>query len=176
MKVKESLEERRNLLERRANAVRSRLLLAIDALDARRQRVEAIGARAKDVAVPAILSLAGIALLVGAAGAGLGWYLIARRRRRFGHRLAMRAAGELRRRIRSLDLVSPPPLGRRVLDKVAISAASVIATALAKRTVQRLLTDGGRAGIGARDGRDVSISTYPGHAGRSDILVRGGAF
>jgi hypothetical protein len=133
MSDKNTIEEQRDLLERRANAVRSRLLLAVDALDARRQRVEQIGARAKDLAVPALLSVAGVIAAASAVGFGISYYLFSRRHRRISERL--------KDGVRSLDLVRPPSLGRRLLERTALTVMSVLVTTLAKRAASRFVRD-----------------------------------
>jgi hypothetical protein len=150
MSEKTSFEERRDLLERRANAVRSRLFLAIDALDARRHRVEELGVRAKKAAVPMLLSVAGVVVLVGAVGVGAGWYLVSRRRRRLSERF--------RDSIRSLDLVRPPSLGRRLVERVALTIASVVVSAIAKRAAADTVAGRPVFGIGKQD---VKVESRP---------------
>jgi hypothetical protein len=138
-----SRDERMARLERRASVVRSRLLRAVDALDARRQQVARIGAQAKSVAVPAVLSVAGIAAVVGAGVLLLGASLFKRRRRSLSSRAA--------HAIQGLELVRPPSLARRVFEKVTLALVSFAATELAKRSAKNFF-DGrlpdGRLAIG----------------------------
>ena len=119
-----STAERIHRLERRADVTRSRLLRAVDALDARRHRAVAAGQQAARIAKPVSASLVGIVAVFGAGAWAVGRLMRSRRR----PSLAARAGAMVR------DLtVARPSLTRRIFDSVAISIATYAATALVKQ-------------------------------------------
>ena len=149
-----SLDVTMEALERRATTVRSRLLRAIDALDVRRQQVTQLGARAKQMARPIGISLLGLAVLLGAGVVLLGVALRSRRRP-----LKSRFRGV----IQQWGLMRPatPSLGRRILERLALTLASALAAELGKR-VSKNVIDGrlpdGRLAIG----RALALRRNPG--------------
>jgi hypothetical protein len=126
-----SPEEKRRILEREAEIVQSRLLRAVDALDARRQRVVSAGKRAKSLALPFAISVLGVAALVGAGVYLLGKAAVSRKHASFGYRL--------RTAIKDMDLVARPSLGRRIFEKVALAAVTMAANELGRRAGKNLL-------------------------------------
>jgi hypothetical protein len=139
-----SADEQIDILKRRADVVRSRLLRAVDALDARRHQVKWIGAHATSLAVPALLSVAGVLTLFGASAAFFVLGTRARRRRSLGYRASLA--------LQKLDFVGRPSLARRVLERVTLSIAGIAATQIAKLVTQNVV-DGrrpdGRLAVGA---------------------------
>lgn len=143
------VDERMKRLERRARVIRSRLLRAVDALDARRHQVVEVGQHAKQIVKPAALSLLGIAALFGASVFAFGLALKVRRRRSLSYRLSEAVKGlELGKR---LNLVDQPSLPRRVFEKITISVMTYAASELAKQLTKNLV-DGrlpdGRLAVG----------------------------
>ena len=143
------VDERMKRLERRAKVIRSRLLRAVDALDARRHHVVEIGTHAKEVAKPAALSLLGIAALFGASVFAFSLALKAKRRRSLKFRLTEGLKDlQLGKR---LDLFPQPSLSRRIFEKVTLSVMTFAATELAKR-MSKNVVDGrlldGRLAVG----------------------------
>lgn len=140
---KKSPDERMELLERRAKVVRSRLLRAVDALDARRHQVVEIGDTAKKLAVPAAAAVIGVAAVLGIGVFALGMAFRSRRRSTFVER-AVDA-------IRDLDLSPRPSLGKRVFDRAALTIVTIATTELARRAVKNVI-DGrlldGRLAVG----------------------------
>ena len=143
------VDERMKRLERRARVIRSRLLRAVDALDARRHHVVEVGEHAKEVAKPAALSLLGIAALFGASVFAFSLALKVRRRRSLSYRMS-----EAIKRFdlgKRLNLVDQPSLARRVFEKITISVTTFAASELAKR-LSKNLVDGrlpdGRLAVG----------------------------
>jgi hypothetical protein len=138
-----SVDDRMSRLERKAKVVQSRLLRAVDALDARRHQVTEIGHQAKKLAVPAALSVLGMAALVGVGALSIGFVLRSRRRRSLSSRFS--------HAIRRMDLVHQPSLGKRIFDKVALSLVTFAATEVAKH-VMKNVADGrlldGRLAVG----------------------------
>ena len=161
------VDERMKRLERRAKVIRSRLLRAVDALDARRHHVVEIGEHAKEVAKPAALSLLGIAALFGASVFAFGLALKARRRRSLSYRLSQGISRlDLGKR---LNLVPKPSMARTLFEKVALSVMTFAATELAKRLAQNLV-DGrmpdGRLAVGkALDQHHARLSHAPSNGG-----------
>lgn len=130
-----SPDERMDLLERRATVVRSRLLRAVDALDARRHQVVEIGDTAKRLAVPAAAIVVGVAAILGIGAFALGMTVRSRRRKTFVERAT--------EAIRELDLSPRPSLGKRVFDRAALTVVSIATTELARRALKNVL-DGRR--------------------------------
>ncbi|MBX3206997.1 MAG: hypothetical protein KF764_18265 [Labilithrix sp.] len=119
------------LLERQANVVRTRLLRAVDALDARRHQVVEIGAQAKKMVKPAAISLFGAAALLGVSALALGLGLRRRRRRSL--------PGAVSRALRGLDVVPKPSLSWRVFESVAVSVMTFAATELVKQAAKNFI-------------------------------------
>jgi hypothetical protein len=126
-----SIADRMEMLERRANAVRSRLFRAVDALDERRHQVARISSSARKVAVPALLSALGVAVLLGAGVVSLGMAIRTRRRARLSARM-----GSI---FRGLVPVRQASFGRRALDKIGMSLLTFAVTQIAKRASSDLL-------------------------------------
>ncbi len=162
------VDERMKRLERRAKVIRSRLLRAVDALDARRHHVVEIGEHAKAVAKPAALSVFGIAVLFGASAFAFSLALRASRRRSLSYRLGEGIRGlHLGQR---LDLFPRPSLSRRVFEKITLSVMTFAATELAKR-LSKNVVDGrlldGRLAVGqALDEHHTRLSHTPTNGGR----------
>jgi hypothetical protein len=153
--------ERMKLLERRAKFTRSRLLRAVDALDARRRQVVQIGEDAKALAKPAALSLAGVAALVGAGALAIGLVLRSRRRRSFGYRL-----GET---LREAGIIEQPSFARRLVEKVSITVVGLAATEVVKRMTINALD--GRA----PDGRKIMEKALEVRRAELGMAGRGGS-
>lgn len=143
MSTAEDTDQKMELLERRAKVIRSRLLRAVDALDARRHQVVEVGETAKKLAVPAAAAIVGIAVIFGASAFAFSMAWRARRRRSLGARIA--------EAIRELDLSARPSLARRLFDRTALTIVSIATTELARRALKNVL-DGrlldGRLAIG----------------------------
>lgn len=127
--------EDRERLERRANAIRARLMRTIDALDLRRHQVSEIGHYAKRVAKPVVLAFVGLAVVSAGATYGVVSALRKRRRRRWDRRLG-RTLGPIARQLR---VEKKPSIAAEVLRKGALAAASVLATQVAKRAMKNVL-------------------------------------
>jgi hypothetical protein len=126
-----SVEERMNRLERRANVVRSRLLRAVDALDVRRHQVAELGQTAKRLAVPAAISVVGVAAVVGLGALGIGLIIGARRKRSLAYRM--------KHTLRGLELVRrEPSLGKRLFDKAMLTLVSVAGSELGRRALRNV--------------------------------------
>jgi hypothetical protein len=121
--------ERMRLLERRAQAIRSRFLRAVDALDERRHQVVAAGNYAKGIAKPAALSVLGIAVLVGVGALAVKLTLRARRERSL--------SGRASRLLQRLELVPKPSVGLRIFEKAVVSILTIAAN-----EVMRQMTKG----------------------------------
>jgi hypothetical protein len=138
-----SVDDEMQLLERKAKVVRSRLLRAVDALDARRHHVENVGEHVKEVAIPTAIGAAGVAALFGASIVSFTIAARVRRRRSLSYRLS--------RAIQRLDLVKPPPFRQRLFEKLAMTVVGLAATELAKAAAKNLF-DGrlpdGRLAVG----------------------------
>lgn len=141
------VEERMKRLERRARVIRSRLLRAVDALDARRHHVVEVGAHAKEVAKPAALSLVAVAALFGASVFAFSLALKARRSRS----LSYRASHGVSRALQRWNIAERPSLPRRIFEKVTLTVATFAASELAKRAMKNVV-DGrspdGRLAVG----------------------------
>lgn len=152
-----TLDEKRSRLERRANVVRSRLLRAVDALDARRHQVVEVAETARKVAVPAAAAVLGIVGLFGMSALAFGIAMKRRRRDSFSYRLA--------EAVREMELVPRPSIASRVLEKTLTTVASLAATELARRALQnafdgRLLD--GRLAVGhALDAHHRAVNALP---------------
>lgn len=138
-----SPEERISRLERRANVVRSRLVRAVAALDTRRQQVAEVGRQAKRLVGPALVAAAGVTAVLGLA---VGFALV-RKRKTLGQRVTAELAGlDLGRFVRR-----EPTLGRRLLERTALTLASVAAGEIGRR-VAKNAADGrlpdGRLAVG----------------------------
>ena len=138
-----SPEEQMHLLERRKNVVRSRLLRAIDALDARKHQVETLGVRAKAIAIPTAIAAGAVIALLGASAFSFHLALARRRKRSLRFRLV--------EAVRGLDLVPKPSLGSRVLEKSMTTVVTLLATEIGKAVSKNFL-DGrapdGRLAVG----------------------------
>jgi hypothetical protein len=144
--VERSVDERMHILERKAKVVRSRLLRAVDALDARRHQVEKIGETAKDVAMPLAISAGAVVALFGASAIAFTFALRSRRRRSLSFRVS--------RALRGLELVQPKQasFGRRLVEKAAMSLVTLAATEIGKAALKNAV-DGrfpdGRLAVGS---------------------------
>lgn len=127
--------EDRERLERRANAIRARLMRTIDALDLRRHQVSEIGYYAKRVAKPVVLTFVGIAVVSAGATYGVVSAVRKRRRNRWDRRLG-RTLAPVARQLRG---ERKPSVAAEILRKGALAAASVLATHLAKRAMKNVL-------------------------------------
>jgi hypothetical protein len=141
--MSDSIDERMQLLERKANVVRSRLLRAVDALDERRHQIQRIGEQAKSLAAPVAIGVLATAALLGASALS---FVLARRRVR-----TRSLSWRLSKRIQKMDLVRQPTLLEKVLEKVTLTAATLAMSEIAKRLAKntadgRLL--GGRLAVG----------------------------
>lgn len=161
----ESIDDRMFRLERRARVVRSRLLRAVDALDARRHQVQEIGRRAKRVAVPAVAAIVGVAVLAGVGAVAFGVAVARRRRRSVALRLSSGLSSAVTRAARRFDAARQPSLPRRMFDRVAVTIAAFAAGEVAKR-LTRNVVDGrfadGRLAVGRalarhHDGMQVRV-------------------
>ena len=166
---KKSPDEKIELLERRAKVVRSRLLRAVDALDARRHQVVEIGDTAKKLAVPAAVAVVGIAAVLGVGAFALGIAVRSRRRRTFAERAV--AA------IRDLDLSPRPSLGKRVFDRAVLTVVSIATTELALRALKNII-DGrrldGRLAVGrALDVHHDALANVDRTSGMIELPVNG---
>jgi hypothetical protein len=124
-------DERRSSLERRANAVRARLLRTIDALDSRRHQVQEIGHHAKRVAVPLLGTV--LATVVLAAGSVLAIRVLARRRRE--GELSVRIA----RLVEPFRIARPLPFWQGAARKLSLTVLTILVSELAKRSAKALL-------------------------------------
>ncbi len=140
-----SPEEHRKRLERRANVVRSRLLRAIDALDARRHQVEVIGVQAKKLALPAAATFLGVAVVT--LGAVLGIRSIIKRRHE--RLLSVRFANAIER----WRPPKKPSLLEDVGRKALASLVTIVTSEIARRSMKNVFD--GRL----PDGRPVEAVT-----------------
>lgn len=140
---KQSVETHMKLLERRANIVRSRLLRTVDALDTRRHQVTEIGVQAKEAAPRVGLGLLGIVALSAGSLLGLRAYLRSRRERVLANRV--------RRFFGTFRVETKPSFGTQVVEKLAMTAITVLATEGTRRAMKNVL-DGrfpdGRLAVG----------------------------
>jgi hypothetical protein len=130
-RLAEPLDERRSSLERRANAVRARLLRTIDALDGRRHQVQEIGHHAKRIAAPLLGTLLGAAVL--AAGSVLAIRALARRRRE--REVSVRIA----KFMEPFRIARPLPFWQGAARKLSLTVLTILASELAKRSAKALL-------------------------------------
>lgn len=128
--------ERMKVLELKAQAIRSRLLRAIDTLENRRHQAALVGSYAKSIAKPAVVTLLGVVVVVGVSAIAVR-HLLGKKKERT---LAARASRMLRR----LDLVEKPSMGARVFEKAALSLVTIAANALVRQITTGLVAD--RAG------------------------------
>lgn len=119
--------DRTDLLERRANIVRSRLLRAVDALDARRHQVERIGKQARELAVPTVLGTVAVVALFGASAYAFGVAIKRRRRLTLGERVVSV--------VRDIERAARPSFFRRAAEQIAFAVISYGATEVARRAV-----------------------------------------
>jgi hypothetical protein len=117
-------------LERKADAARARLVRAVEALDRRRRQVVRLGTQAKQLAVPAAVSVAVVAALFGASILVFGMAWRERRRRSLRYRA--------KNTLRELQF-SRPSIGRVVAEKVASSLAALLATELGRRVSKNFI-------------------------------------
>ena len=161
------VDERMKRLERRARVIRSRLLRAVDALDARRHHVVEVGEHVKEAAKPAAASLLAIAALFGASVFAFSLAVKARRSRSLSYRMSQAFKRlELGKR---LDLAPRPSMARTLFEKVALSVMTFAATELAKRLTKNIV-DGrlpdGRLAVGrALDQHHARLSHAPSNGG-----------
>lgn len=127
--------ERRAFLERRANAIRSRLLRRIDTLDLRRKHVAELGHHAKRIAVPMAAALLGVAAVAVGATFAIVTALRVRRERRLGYR-ASRMMSALRG---ELHAEKRPSLLEEAARRVFMTILGILASVLAKRSVVRVI-------------------------------------
>ncbi|HVH41677.1 MAG TPA: hypothetical protein VM925_05020 [Labilithrix sp.] len=157
--------ERVARLERKAKVIRSRLLRAVDALDARRHQVVEVGHQARAIAMPAAISLIGIAALFGVSVLAFGAALRSRRRLSISNRLSDGVSHALRR----VELARQPSFGRRVFEKVALTVVTFAVGELAKRAAKNM-ADGrlpdGRLAVGNALGFHHQALALPRGAGR----------
>lgn len=116
-----------NTIERRANVARTRLVQAIDALDARRHQVERIAKETKELAIPAVLSVAAIGALFGASAYAFSTAIRRRRRKSVGTWIA--------ETLEDFDQARRPSFARRAGEKVMLSLLGIAATQLARRAL-----------------------------------------
>jgi len=127
-----SVDDKMKMLERRANVVRSRLLRAVDALDNRRHQVVELGHTARQMAIPAAISVVGVAIALGLGALGVGLVIGASRRRSLGYRV--------KHALQGLELVpQPPSLARRLFDKTALTLVSIAASEVGRRTLHNFV-------------------------------------
>jgi hypothetical protein len=119
--------DRTKLLERRANVVRSRLLRAVDALDARRHQVTEVGVLAKEAAPRVGLSLLGIVALTAGSVLGFRAYLRSRRKRLLGYRV--------KRLVGSFRFERKPPFAVEALQRITMTALTVFVTEATRRAL-----------------------------------------
>lgn len=140
--------ERLKRLERRAEVIKSRFVRTLDALDNRRHQVVEVGKQAKAMAKPAVMTAVGVAALVGMGLFAVGAAFRARRRRSLSNRLS----DGLSHAIQRVDVARKPSLGRRLVERVAITLATFAASELAKRMAKNAADgrylDGHRALLG----------------------------
>lgn len=125
------LDKHMDMLERRANVVRSRLLRTVDALDVRRHQVATLGTKAK-AAVPKIGALL-FAIASASAGAVLGlrhWF-----RRRRGNLLVVRA----RRLFDQLRIERQPSTGALIVQRVTLTVVTMVATEVSRRAMKNFI-------------------------------------
>lgn len=121
-----SPSERVKALELKAQAITSRLLDAVDALDRRRLQAMEVGRYAKGVARPALMTALGVIVVVGAFALTVGASLRARRARSL--------RGRARSALQRLDLApKPPSMMLRLFEKAALSIVTIAANAMFKR-------------------------------------------
>jgi hypothetical protein len=135
--------ERQKILERRANVVRSRLLRAVDALDARRHQVTEVGVQAKEVAPKVGMSLVAIAALSAGAALGLRAFIKSRRERQLSHRI-QRLLGTFR-------VERKPSFAADAFQRLAMTALTALVTEATRRSLKNVM-DGrfpdGRLAVG----------------------------
>jgi hypothetical protein len=140
---KHSVDEHMQLLERRANVVRSRLMRAVDALDTRRHQVTELGVQAREAAPKIGLSLLGLAILAGGAVIGLRAFAKSRRERVLAYRV--------KRFFGTFRVEKKKPFALEVLERLALTALSVVVTEAARRASRNVI-DGrfpdGRLAVG----------------------------
>ena len=124
-----SPSERLMALELKAQAIRSRLARVVDTLDARRHRAVAVGTYLRSGARPVAFAILGAVVIVGASALAVRSLLRQRRRRRLPA-LASRA-------MRRLDLQPKPSFAIRILEKAALSLATMTATELVAMLTKR---------------------------------------
>jgi hypothetical protein len=102
----------------------------VEALDRRRRQVVRLGTEAKQLAMPAALSVATVAALFGASIVVFGLAWRERRRRSLGYRA--------KSAVKNVQF-SRPSLGHVVLEKAAASLAALLATELGRRIAKNFL-------------------------------------
>ena len=134
----EKPDDRMRRLERKARAIRARLLRTLDVLDERRHQIQHVKAeaqtfvrQARSLAKPIGLGLLGASALAIAGVYFLGHALLARRRRSLSWRVS-NTVDQLRRG-------RPPALGRRLVERLVLTVGSIIAAEIAKRSSRNLL-------------------------------------
>lgn len=135
--------ERQKILERRANVVRSRLLRAVDALDARRHQVTEVGVQAKEAAPKIGMGVLGIAALGLGSALGLRAFLKSRRERLFSYRV-QRLLGTFR-------VERKPSFFAEAFQRITMTALTVLVTEATRRSLKNVI-DGrfpdGRLAVG----------------------------
>ncbi len=117
--------ERVKSLERKAQAIRSRLLRAVDELDARRNQVVAAGTYAKQMARPAAISALGAFVTIGLGVMAIRYVVRSRRENSLRTRI--------QRAIQRLELVPQPSLASRIFEKATLSLVTLVAGEVLKR-------------------------------------------
>lgn len=123
-------EEQREILERRANLIRARLLRTIDALDHRRHQISEIRKRARSAVVPVAIALLG----AGALAVGAVFVARAAIRRRRSH--LVDSARALTHRLRGLTIERRRSFARDLLQRVTTSAVTIVVAELVRRTTK----------------------------------------
>lgn len=128
-----SPSERLKSLEVKAQAIRSRLIHTVDALDARRHQVVAVGNYAKGIAKPLALSLLGLVAVVGVGAFAVRYVFRARKARSF--------SGRASRAVQRLDLVPKPSLGSRIVEKALVSILTLAATEVMRQLTKSFVVE-----------------------------------
>ena len=127
-----SLDARTVLLERRADLVRSRLMLKIDALDTRRRQVMELGHRAQALALPAGATFVAIAAVVAGGTLALRFAVRRRRPRRD-------LASRLGRLLNALRGPTKPPLFAELGRKVLVTVVTIVVGSVARRAMKNFV-------------------------------------
>jgi hypothetical protein len=129
-----SIDDRMKRLEQKAELLRSRFLRTVDALDARRHQVAAVGKQAKALAKPALMSVLGAAAVVGVGVFALAAAFRARRHRSLSDRVTDQAS----RALAKIDRAREPSLPRRVFERVTLAIVTFVASEFVKRVTKNI--------------------------------------